>query len=94
MLTKNQKNADQFYPEQAPLSPASTKLTWEVMRSIDPDSYRNIELEVWEESRKGEFLYLIVLPNLATTLRIKKCVLNGNTVYCNTVYYRQAYYTN
>ena len=58
MSTKNQKNVDQLYSEQAPLSPASSKLNWEVMRSIDPDSYRNIELEVWEESRKGEFLNL------------------------------------
>ncbi|CAB3978605.1 Hypothetical predicted protein [Paramuricea clavata] len=54
MSTKNQKNVDQFYSEQVPLSPASTKLNWEVMRSIDPDGYRNIELEVWEENRKEQ----------------------------------------
>ncbi|XP_028397719.1 OTU domain-containing protein 4-like isoform X3 [Dendronephthya gigantea] len=52
--TKNQKNVDHFYSDQAPLSPASSKLSWEVMRSIDPDGYRNIELEVWEETRKEQ----------------------------------------
>ena len=54
MATKNQKNVDQYHSEQASLSPTSSKFNWEIMRSIDPDSYRNIELEVWEESRKGE----------------------------------------
>lgn len=58
MLTKCPKNVDQFYSEQVPLSPASSKLNWEVMRSIDPDGYRNIELEVWEESRKGNYIPL------------------------------------
>ena len=54
MLTKKQKSVDNS--EQTLLSPLSSKWNWEVMRSIDPDHYRNVELEVWEESRKGEFL--------------------------------------
>ena len=76
-MTKNQKNVEQFYSEQTPLSPASSKLNWEVMRSIDPDSYRNIELEVWEECRKGTFLasifQLFQIP--VGTLKKTHCVV-------------------
>ena len=53
MLTKKHKSVDNSEP--ALLSPSSAKRNWEVMRSIDPDHYRNIELEVWEESRKGDY---------------------------------------
>ena len=56
-LVKNQKiGASEFHGDHTkvpPLSPSSSKLHWEIMRSMDPDGYRNLELEVWEETKKG-----------------------------------------
>lgn len=56
-MTKNQKISSELYMEQSKASPVaenSSKLHWEIMRSVDPAGYRNIELEVWEEMRKGK----------------------------------------
>ena len=48
---------------------------WQAKRSLDSELYRNVELEVWEDSKNGSVAYLSVANlKLAYWLPVKFCM--------------------
>ena len=56
---------------------------WQAKRSLDNELYRNVELEVWEESKNGNVCIVGIAHRLPTKKSLVLCqfVVNGSSVH-------------
>ena len=51
---QNKGHEQEDLKEEASKPYLDQKHGWQARRSLDPELYRNVELEVWEDSKNGE----------------------------------------
>ena len=51
---QNKGHEQEDLKEEASKPYLDQKHGWQARRSLDPEYYRNVELEVWEDSKNGE----------------------------------------